>query len=116
MSPRKRKNRNRRSNSPNRVQVMSLAEMALLREQLEQVSRPGTDPLKQAEVITRAMQFKDAYYYAGRSLRRVFPKASEVVLFHGVPQSASGRALLANFSGGQDAADQPQADPVRDQQ
>lgn len=94
------RNRKRNKSEGSRPQIVSTAELMLIREQLEQVSRPGTDPLKQAAVITWAMQFKNAYFHTARgSLRRVFPKPSGTVIFSGVPQSQSGRAMLAAFEG-----------------
>lgn len=112
-----RRNKRNTSNGGARLRIVSAAELMLIREQLEQVSRPGTDPLKQAAVLTWAMQYQGAYFHTrGGGLRRVFPKATEIVLFQGVPTSASGKALLSEFrsKGEEDATGQPQADALRD--
>lgn len=93
MSRNKRKNSN--SNSPGRLRIVSLAEMMLVSDELRKVAQPGTDPAKQAAVITWASQYEGAYYYTkNRCLRRMFPKATEVILFHGVPQSKSAAAII----------------------
>jgi hypothetical protein len=77
--------RKRKKDRAKRVRIVSIAEMMEIRNQLERVSRPGTDPLRQAAVLTLAMQYMGAYYKTGKgTLRRVFPKASESVLFEGV--------------------------------
>lgn len=105
--------RNRRaSGSGRRVAIATVAEMQHIRDQL---ALAAGNPSRQAAAIELALKFKDHYFYAGRCLRRVFPKSGDVVAFHSAPQSKSGQAMAAHFSGGQDAADQSQADPLRDQ-
>ena len=87
------RNRKKNQQSSAGVRIVSIAEMIEMREQLEQVCRPGTDPVKQAAVITWAMQYRNAYYYTSkRTLRRVFPKATDVVLFDGVKKQGEANA------------------------
>lgn len=77
--------RKRKKDRANGVHIVSVVEMMEIRNRLEQVSRPGTDPLRQAAALSLAMQFMGAYYKTAKgTLRRVFPKASETVLFQGV--------------------------------
>jgi hypothetical protein len=88
--------RKRKKDRAKGVRIVSIAEMMQIRNELERVSRPGTSPVDQAAVLTLAMQFAGTYYKTGKGqLRRTFPKATEVVLFHGVPQSKSGAAILS---------------------
>lgn len=98
-----RRNRQKSHSPSGRVRIVSLAEMMLVREQLEKATVPGVDPAQQAAVITWASQYEGAYYYTrNRCLRRLFPKATEVVLFHGVPQSHGAGAVLAARKGSND--------------
>jgi len=102
------------------VEIVTIAEMQFLRDALERVSAPGTDPGRQAAVIASAARFRNAYYRtAAGCLRRVFPKSGSRQVFAGVAAQPSSLAIMQHFSGTQegadDAADQSEAHTLRDQ-
>lgn len=111
------KSRDRKRSRAKSVRIVSIAEMMQIRNELERVSRPGSTAIDQAAVLTLAMQFAGAYYKTGTGqLRRVFPRATETVIFAGVPRSASGQKILAEMGARNNAPSEPQADQLRDQQ
>jgi len=65
------------------VQLVTTAEMENIREELQRVSTPGTDPVEQASVLTWALQYAGAYFKTPRgSLRRAFPKDMRKIRFN----------------------------------
>jgi hypothetical protein len=64
------------------VALITTAEMENIREELQRVSQPGTDPVEQASVLTWALQYAGAYFKTPRgSLRRAFPKDMRKIKF-----------------------------------
>ena len=76
--------RRRASSGPVQASRLRIITVAELQHVSDQLAAAGTDPIKQQAAISLALTFKDAYYYAGKHLRRCFPKKGEVVEFSSI--------------------------------
>jgi hypothetical protein len=122
----RRQQKNRRSSPTGHSKVITVAEMQMLRDRLDRSQRCG--PAFQAATITEMEKYKGAYYQTPHGLRRVFTKEQEAILFAPATMSLLTQKLKVQDpmqrpewakqsarEGESDAADQPQADLVRNQ-
>lgn len=82
MSGRRKRRRGVRVETQRPASIVSTADLERIRLELERVSKPGTDPIEKASVITWAMSYSSSYFRTARgNLRRVFPKGRSTIDF-----------------------------------
>jgi hypothetical protein len=82
MSGRRRRTRGAKPVRQSAPSIVSTADLERIRLELERVSKPGTDPIERASVITWALSYSASYFRTARgNLRRVFPKGKATIDF-----------------------------------